>query len=294
MGYLAPVGAIDVSNSNTPAVVDPTNSVTASDFRVVATVDENGSFRFTKTNAYSGNNGRAAILKDKQGANVFYTVGNAGNGGNPQPNGIIIAAGAQLVKEARVPLAQQPDPGLPTPVGSFNVTQLGLKADKTGKDTNFRGLTVFNNVIYMTKGSGSNGVNTVYFIDNSGFDANGKPLACPNGVGAAKRDRNVADDCDRLHRRAAADAWCDALQHVRAEGISDQSGEDRDDLPVRNLVCESQDALCRRRGRRHRYLQFRRQHLHGGCGADHRGSAEMGVQRRDRLLDTGVYAAGRP
>lgn len=94
MGYLAPVGAIDVSNSNTPAVFDQTNPVTASDFRVVATVDENGSFRFTKTNAYSGNNGRAAILNDKQGANVFYTVGNAGNS---QPNGIIIAAGAKVV-----------------------------------------------------------------------------------------------------------------------------------------------------------------------------------------------------
>ncbi|MGY3581556.1 hypothetical protein ACVIGB_000372 [Bradyrhizobium sp. USDA 4341] len=35
----------------------------------------------------------------------------------------------------------------------------------------------------MTKGSGGNGINTVYFIDNSGFDAKGKPLACPNGVG---------------------------------------------------------------------------------------------------------------
>jgi hypothetical protein len=74
-------------------------------------------------------------------------------------------------------------PGDPTPVGSFNVTQLGLPADKIGKDTNFRGLTIFNNVIYMTKGSGSNGINTVYFIDTSGFNANQQPLACPNGVG---------------------------------------------------------------------------------------------------------------
>jgi hypothetical protein len=183
MGYLAPVGAIDVSNSNTPDVVDPTNPVTASYFRVVATVDQNGHFRFTKSNAYSGNNGRAAVQNDKHGANVFYTVGNAGNGGNPQPNGIIIGAGAQIMTEAHSPLAQQADPGLPTPVGSFNITQLGQKADKIGKDTNFRGLTVFNNVIYVTKGSGGNGINTVYFIDNSGFNASGQPLACPNGVG---------------------------------------------------------------------------------------------------------------
>jgi hypothetical protein len=183
MGYLAPVGAIDVSNSNTPDVVDPTNPVTSSYFRVIATVDKNGHFRFTKTNAYSGNNGRAAILNDGHGADVFYTVGNAGNGGNPQPNGIIIGAGAQIATEAHPPLAQQSDPGLPTPVGSFDVTQLGQKADKVGKDTNFRGLTVFNNVIYVTKGSGSNGINTVYFIDNSGFNSSGQPLACPNGAG---------------------------------------------------------------------------------------------------------------
>ncbi|WP_051390178.1 hypothetical protein [Bradyrhizobium sp. Ec3.3] len=150
---------------------------------MIADVDENGHFRFTKTNAYSGNNGRAAILNDMNGAEVYYTTGNAGNGSNPQPDGVIIGAGAQVMKPAHVPLDKQSDPGLPTPVGSFNVTQLALKADKTGKDTNFRGLTVFNNVIYVTKGSGGNGINTVYFIDNSGFDANGKPLACPNGVG---------------------------------------------------------------------------------------------------------------
>jgi hypothetical protein len=38
-------------------------------------------------------------------------------------------------------------------VGSFNITQLGDSADKIGKDTNFRGLTIFNNVIYTTKGA---------------------------------------------------------------------------------------------------------------------------------------------
>jgi hypothetical protein len=183
MGYLAPVNALDLSNSNTPAVVDPTNPVQASFSRVVAEVDAFGRFHFTKTNAYSGNNGRAAVLNDKNGANVVYTVGNAGNGANPQPNGVIIGAGAQILTPSRVPLEAQPDPGQPTPVGSFNITELGQKIDKIGKDTNFRGLTVFNNVVYVTKGSGSNGVNTVYFIDTTGFDANGKPLACPNGVG---------------------------------------------------------------------------------------------------------------
>jgi hypothetical protein len=207
MGYRAPVGTIDASNSNTPGVVDPTDPVPNSFYRVVAKVDQSGKFDFTETNAYSGNNGRAAILyraggnhdgdghrsdghhdedhngdDHNGGAELVYTVGNAGNGSNPQPNGVILGAGAQILTASPQPLAEQ-NPGLPTPVGSFSVTELGLKADKVGKDTNFRGLAVFDNVIYMTKGSGSNGVNTVYFVDTSGLNANGMPAACPNGVG---------------------------------------------------------------------------------------------------------------
>jgi hypothetical protein len=184
MGYLAPIDALDASNSNTPFVVDPTNPVPGQSYRIVAKVDQHGRFTFTKTNAYSGNNGRAAILNNSFGANLLYTAGNAGNGGNPQPDGIIVGAGAQILTDANKPLKAQMDPGLPTPVGSFNITELGDKADKIGKDTHFRGLSIFNNVIYLTKGSGSNGVNTVYFIDTSGAaDSNGNPHACPNGVG---------------------------------------------------------------------------------------------------------------
>ena len=183
MGYLSPVDAIDVSNSNTPFVVDPTNPVSSSYYRVVAQMDRHGRFHFAKSNAYSGNNGRAAILNNDGGRHTVYTSGNAGNGSNPQPNGIIVGAGAQILIASNLPLAAQMDPGLPTPVGSFNITQLGDKADKIGKDDNFRGLTVFGNVVYYTKGSGGNGINTVYFIDTSGFNSSGSPLACPNGSG---------------------------------------------------------------------------------------------------------------
>src|SRR6202167_4974295 len=182
MGYQAPSSTIDVSNSNTPDVVDPPTPVPGTDARVVASVDQLGQFHFTKTNAYSGNNGRAAILNNTNGANVYYTTGNAGNGSNPQPNGVIVGAGAQIMTPSQLALGQQMDPGQPTPVGSFNITELGDKVDKIGNDTNFRGLTIFNNVVYTTKGSGSNGVNTVYFIDTSG-SANGKPAACPTGSG---------------------------------------------------------------------------------------------------------------
>jgi hypothetical protein len=175
MDYVAPIDAIDASNANTPGAVDPTNPVGLNTYRAVGAVNANGTFHFTETNAYSGNNGRAAILNDLDGNDIFYTAGNAGNGSNPQPDGVILGAGAQIIDEVKAPEDSQ-SPGTPTPVGSFNVTELGDKADKIGKDDNFRGITVYNNVVYFTKGSGSNGVNTVYFIDTTG-------KACPKGTG---------------------------------------------------------------------------------------------------------------
>lgn len=175
MGYVAPIDTIDASNSNTPGAIDPTNPVGISFYRAVATVNRNGKFTFTETNAYSGNNGRAAILNNSNGENFFYTSGNAGNGSNPQPNGVILGAGAQFIEPSTAPESFQ-TPVAPTPLASFSVTELGDKADKIGKDDNFRGLTIFNNVVYFSKGSGSNGVNTVYFVDTTG-------TACPHGVG---------------------------------------------------------------------------------------------------------------
>ncbi|MGA3082006.1 MAG: hypothetical protein ABSD44_11555 [Terracidiphilus sp.] len=175
MDYVAAVNTIDVSNANTPAVIDPTNPVPGAYYRAVATVNASGQFTFTETNAYSGNNGRAAIYVNTGGNNFFYTAGNAGNGANPEPEGVVLGAGAQIIQAVNEPESAQ-TPGQPTPVASFSPTELGDKADKVGKDDNFRGMTLYNNVLYLTKGSGGNGINTVYFVDTTG-------TACPNGVG---------------------------------------------------------------------------------------------------------------
>ncbi len=43
-----------------------------------------------------------------------------------------------------------------------------IGSDKPGKDTNFRGITIFNDTVYVTKGSGGNGVNTVYQVGTAG------------------------------------------------------------------------------------------------------------------------------
>ncbi len=147
-------------------------------YRAVATVNSKGQFTFTETNAYSGNNGRAALYVNTGRNNFYYTVGNAGNGGTPEPQQVVTGAGVQIVTPANSSEAAQ-TPGTPTPVASFNVSQLPnvpAGTDKVGKDDNFRGMTLYNNVLYITKGSGGNGVNTVYFVDTTG-------KACPNGVG---------------------------------------------------------------------------------------------------------------
>jgi hypothetical protein len=175
VGYVAKPDTVDVSNANTPGDVDPTNPVTGAYYRGVAQLSASGKFQFTETNAYSGDNGRAAITADVNGKEYIYSTGNAGNGSSPQPNGIVLGTGAQIITPSTQPESAQ-KPGQPTPVGSFSVTQLGDSADKVGKDDNFRGLALYNNVLYYTKGSGSNGVDTVYFLDTTG-------KACPDGVG---------------------------------------------------------------------------------------------------------------
>jgi hypothetical protein len=172
MGYVAPSGGVDVSNSDTPGAADSTNSDSApATYRAVAQLDANGNFAFTETNAYSGNNGRAAI-EDPQ-TNTLFMAGNGGNGANPEPQGVVTGTGSQIEATATGAESAQTPPAL-TPMGNFNVTQLSDPADKSAKDDNFRGLTQSNNVLYYTKGSGSNGVDTVYFLDTTG-------TACPSG-----------------------------------------------------------------------------------------------------------------
>ena len=169
IGYVASPGTIDASNANTPGEIDPTIADSATPvYRAVAQVNVAGHFEFTETNAFSGDNGRAAILDPEDGPNgTIFAVGNAGNGASPEPAAVIDGAGSQILTPANEPEAAQ-DPGTPTPFGDFNVTELGASADKSGKDNNYRGLAVYDGVVYFTKGSGSNGVDTVYFADTNG------------------------------------------------------------------------------------------------------------------------------
>ena len=156
-----------------------------------------GKFHFTETNAYSGNNGRAAILNDAP-ARTCSTPPATPATAATRSRTASSSGPARRSSTAQVKALVAQNPGAPTPVGSFNITQLGDRPDKIGKDTNFRGLTIFDNVLYYTKGSGGNGVNTVYFVDTTGS-------ACPNGVGLPGRERAAADLAARLRPLAAPD-----------------------------------------------------------------------------------------
>jgi len=190
LGYDAPVGTLDASNSNTPGVFDTTNpdltgensALTAGGiYRVAGNLSSDGQWTFTDTNAYSGDNGRAALLENTGGLDDFVTAGNDNNGNTGKkdyptvPVNLVDATGAQTFAQSFAAQGTQ-TPGAPSQLATFSITQLGDAADKPGKDMNFRGLTEFDNVVYYTKGSGSNGVNTVYFVDTTG-------TACANGVG---------------------------------------------------------------------------------------------------------------
>jgi len=162
MGYNSTIGQFDVSNSNTPGVAnqEPGNTdIQTGTYRAVGQINlSSNALQVTTTTAYNGNNGRAAIAT----AGGYYLVGNAGNGnGSAQTT---LNTGVQFLSAA----TSNGGLGTNTQLGQFNTTQVGNPADKLAKDNNFRGETVFNNTLYISKGSGSNGIDTAYQVGNTG------------------------------------------------------------------------------------------------------------------------------
>lgn len=156
MGYNSTVGQFDISNSNTPDSLEPGNTdIANATYRAIGQISlSSNALQVTLTNAYNGNNGRAAIAI---GNGNYYTVGNAGNGnGSAQTT---LNTGVQLVTGATT----NGGVGTNTQVGQFVASD-----NKAPKDNNFRGLTEFDNTLYTSKGSGNTGVDTVYQVGSSG------------------------------------------------------------------------------------------------------------------------------
>ncbi len=187
-----PPVALDISNSGTPYLSgsngEPGNFVTSGPaYREVIQVNRDGSVSTTTSNAYAGNNGRAAILDSAD--NQYLTVGNGGNGNGSlsiaQTTGVqIITPGVNATPSAQgttvvgVLTSGTTNKGVATAQYGFSVTQTNPSTgvaysgtnglDKYGKDNNFRGETIYGNTLFVTKGSGSNGINTVYQVGTAG------------------------------------------------------------------------------------------------------------------------------
>jgi hypothetical protein len=180
MGYAgSDVGALDVSNSDAVAGQDPTNPVSFAFgknyafARTIVSLDDDGHLSYTPTVDYGGNNGRSALL----GSNgLYYSVGNsnngnaatfgASNGTNPD---VTETTGLEAIKpidggssSVSIPAngSAEVDPLIQYPLGKKGAL------DKPGKDDNYRGVTEFSGALYFTKGSGSNGMDTVYTVSS--------------------------------------------------------------------------------------------------------------------------------
>ena len=176
MGYQAAAGALDISNSGTPYISgsngEPANYVTATPtFREVVQLNKDGSVSTTTSNAYAGNNGRAAILDSAN--NQYFTVGNAGNGNGSlsiaQATGVQIVtpgqnatASSQGTTVVGVVTSGTTSKGVATAQYGFSVTQINPATgiaysgtnglDKYGKDNNYRGETVYGNTLFRDEG----------------------------------------------------------------------------------------------------------------------------------------------
>ena len=178
MGYQGPIGAQGVSNSYTTG--PGTNlqpPVTPTYDREVALIKADGTVTLqNESNAYSGDNPRAAITVD---GTQFYMVGNSDSTtfktGCP---GGASSCGPGLTIGARI--------GAP---GSNVSNQLGIyaAADRPDesvkqhvKDNNFRGVGIYNGNLYVSKGSGGNGDDGVFQVLMG--NSNGLPTGTGNTI----------------------------------------------------------------------------------------------------------------
>jgi hypothetical protein len=164
---------LDVSASSTPGLCDPTNPAVASYasapnptayYRSIAEVDARGDINYTDGDAYSGDNSRAVMKADND---LYYSVGNDNNGGLSKKQMPETQLGFDL---SHSPGAELYTPGASPLVPPANnmISYFVFSGDKPGKDTNFRGLTIFDSTLYVAKGSGGNGINTVYQLGTAG------------------------------------------------------------------------------------------------------------------------------
>jgi uncharacterized repeat protein (TIGR01451 family) len=198
--YMAPAGTLDVSNANNLYHEDPTCLIGANgDFqRAIVQVDYLGDVTVTPNDSYCGDNCRAALLANAPDGNAYYfTAGSAGNSGA----GVTGTTMTMLARSTGIQMVLPGAGGLTTAVGEpfgtansttgYQLGYAGQPSDKTGKDMNLRGLAFnpYNDTLYTSKGSGGNGVDTVYKIGSGSVptaaNANTQVFSILNGFPTA-------------------------------------------------------------------------------------------------------------
>ena len=169
MGYMGPPGAEGVSNSETTGATLTTNTAPTFD-RAVASIMANGSVTVTReTNAFSGDNPRGVISID---GSQFYMAGNSDSSLNSNGTGPGTTIGIRLGNPLSVTSTQ---------LGTYAATDRPDESKKQHiKDNNWRGVEIFNGNLYVSKGSGGNGDDGVFQVQNG--TANGVPTGGTNNT----------------------------------------------------------------------------------------------------------------
>src|SRR5271157_170227 len=169
MGYAGPDGSEGVSNSyDTGAGTNLQPPVTPAYDREVALIGANASVTLqAESNAYSGDNPRGAITTD---GTTLYMAGNSDSttysGGTTGPGLTIGARLGQIGSSVSVEL------------GVYTAADRPDESKKQHiKDSNFRGIGIYNGNLYVSKGSGGNGDDGVFQVEN------GKGNGLPTGTG---------------------------------------------------------------------------------------------------------------
>ena len=175
----------------------------------------------------------------RMASRFFYTAGNAGNGANPQPDGIVLGAGAQFIDLTSRHEAQQ-DPGTPTPVASFSVTELGAQGrqDRQGRQLPRHDRLQQRALLHQGQRQQRRQHRLLRGHHRQGL---------PQRRRTAGRRREASHHAAHLRSRRAPDHR-PAIQHVHPRRLPDGAGQEGEPagLPLRALVRQCDDALRRR------------------------------------------------
>ena len=270
MGYVAPGRTRSTSRTPTPRAwsTRPTRCPAPLPCRRAA-VDDDGQLQFTETNAYSGNNGRAAILQRRRRERHLHGRQRRQRR-QPAARRGDRSAPARRSSPHHAPEARS-SPGAPTPVGSFNITQLGDKADKIGKDDNFRGLTIYNNVALLHQGQRRQRRQHRLLHRHDRHRPARTAVGLP-AAGAPLPTAPLSYDPATLQTTRRCPATC-----ASCKGFPTTLAKTDDErVPVRHVVRQRRHAVRRRRGQRRQHLHAGDRHLHRGGRADHGRACRSG------------------